>query len=243
MGDMWRFYWPVVKIMPKVLIKSVHTIEGVVFIASIVICFLSPDYGRKFLHWEAFDPRWGAVPIVLIMIHLFLKEVYENHRDLLQKQTEVQPSIEPTPANFSADLARFAAGLISPSFSDKACEQAKALLCRIPISDPPAELENCRKILGRMADPEHWFDAAVRECITRGMARQEAAIAVARADPELHRAYLLATNPPKNKPLVEQFVERRFRVKKKRPQGGPLRFEEIREDAKALQQIAASLTG
>ena len=57
-------------------------------------------------------------------------------------------------------------------------------------------------------DPKADFSAAVRSEMARGVERRAAVIAVAKRDPQLHQAYLLATNP--NKRRVRELIADRF---------------------------------
>ena len=57
-------------------------------------------------------------------------------------------------------------------------------------------------------DPIEAFNTAVSERITKGQSRQKAVLAVAKTDPDLHKAFLLATNPgaTQQRQLTEKFA-------------------------------------
>ena len=56
-------------------------------------------------------------------------------------------------------------------------------------------------------DPIGDFDAKVRELVARGTPRRRAVLTVAKRHPQLHRAYLLETNPD---PRAQRLLRDKF---------------------------------
>lgn len=105
-------------------------------------------------------------------------------------QLEGKATVEQAQKAWMAELARRNAALTQQAEEAK----AKTAAAKLPgveavgtgTSAPPA---------GDAGDPVAEFDRLVRERASAGQFRPDACVAVAKANPDLHRAYLLAINP------------------------------------------------
>ena len=81
MGEIWRFYKPVVLRIPHCFMEAAHRAHTFVFIAGLVVLVA----GWGFSTWCL---EWGGLAIVIAaFVSNFLVSAYEHHRELLEWRT------------------------------------------------------------------------------------------------------------------------------------------------------------
>ena len=87
---MLKFYLWSLWNMAKALWKAVFHIEGIIAVVFFVILLFNQQLGARLLLWEegGISPQWAWLPIAILFLHLYLKAVYENYRELENRRNK-----------------------------------------------------------------------------------------------------------------------------------------------------------
>lgn len=81
---MWRFYLDILGRMVASLKRTAYAVEGAFGVIVFLLVLANRPLAQRVSNFDGINPNWAWLAIGLVFSHLFLKSIYEKHKDIEQ---------------------------------------------------------------------------------------------------------------------------------------------------------------
>lgn len=103
---MLHFYWPLLRAIPRIVLKAAHGAVAILGLGLAVLAFFNRELAGRWSEWDGFSPWWAALPFGLLLAYGLLQANYNHHQELLAKASGLQREASELQAEASEERRR-----------------------------------------------------------------------------------------------------------------------------------------